>query len=149
MKRSLGWTLFELILILSIIALMGYVGFSYLQIFPKYRDTLYAQKLVSICRYAQNIAIASQCEVKWAYDGNYTLALFQRENCKGPYFKVEASQLQLGKDHGKIEALPLYFQSNAVVATMHHQVENDYEIKTRFHRLSINGQTGMCQLDVQ
>lgn len=138
-----GWTLIEMILIITILSIVGYVGISYYSFIPTWRDARFAEQFLALCRLGQNIALASECEVVLNYDNANKLSLYQKMDCQGALIKIKSYDLTLPAGLTYRQSLPFYFQKNATILNAQHVMQNEYTLATKSRILKLSGLTGM------
>ena len=146
MEKIKGWTLIEIILIITILSIMGYVGISYYSFLPAWQDARFAEQFLALYRIGQNIALTSECEVVLNFDNTDRLGLYQKMNCQGPLVKIKGYDLSLPPGLTYRQSLPFYFQKDATILNAQHQMQNEYELQTKLRVLKISGITGMMKL---
>ncbi len=81
-QHSQGFTLVELVTVIVILGVLAVVGASKFATNSTFVDSQYHQEIISAFRYAQKIAIASQCDVSIALTAN-SYALTYSGTCSG------------------------------------------------------------------
>jgi MSHA pilin protein MshC len=104
--RNQGFTLVELVTVIVIVGIMATVGAAKFFNQSSFQDTQYHQEIISAFRYAQKIAIASQCNVDIVLTSNsYTLDYAASSSCADQVLKNPASQAAYS-DTGTVDIAP-------------------------------------------
>jgi len=81
-----GYTLTELVLVLTLTGILGAIAAPRFFVARDFHERFFAREMLSALRYAQQLAVASGCEVRVSFNAGYRLE--QRSLCRsGPFVR--------------------------------------------------------------
>ncbi len=146
MKKSQGFTLIEIILVMVLIGIIGATASAFFTRNEIFEQRFFLNDFEATLHLARKVAVTTNCEVQLGYLTDNELALFQRKECSDKnnlkQIEVNAQAIKIPRFIKLNKLFPIYIDNNGRVYDHLHQWHETYELQLNSTKVLIDGFSG-------